>query len=138
MSELTTQQPRRSGRWVTPVLLAAIVAIFALCMVLAPRPGDGEEGFGGTDSVVTEILEKDGVEPWFQPLFEPNSGEVESGLFALQAALGAGIFGFALGNLRGRSATRRESTPAVETGDGATRIAPDTAVVVEPDASDRH
>jgi cobalt/nickel transport protein len=42
--------------------------------------------------------------PWFSPVFRPSSGEIESGLFALQAALGAGYFGFALGRLstRGR------------------------------------
>lgn len=99
----------RDNRWLTPVLLAAIVAIFALSMALAPRPsGEGEEAFGGTDSVVTDILSEDGVTPWFQPIFEPGSGEIESGLFAMQAGLGGGLLGFALGNLRGRHQQRRD------------------------------
>ena len=38
-------------------------------------------------------------EPWFSPLFEPASGEIESLLFALQAALGAGVIGFVLGRM---------------------------------------
>lgn len=99
----------RMNPWVVVGLLAAIVAIFALSFTLAPKPsGDDAESFGGTDSVVTGILEDRGVKPWFSPLFEPGSSEVESGLFALQAAIGAGIAGFALGNLRGRAAARRQ------------------------------
>ena len=38
-------------------------------------------------------------EPWFSPLLEPASGEIESLLFALQAALGAGVIGFVLGRM---------------------------------------
>ena len=38
-------------------------------------------------------------EPWFQPIFEPASGEVESLLFALQAAIGSGIVCFVLGRV---------------------------------------
>ena len=38
-------------------------------------------------------------EPWFSPIFEPASGEIESLLFALQAALGAGVIGFVLGRM---------------------------------------
>ena len=74
--------------------------------------GSCGEGFAGTDSVVTEVLEQEGTKPWFQPIFEPGSAEIESGLFALQAALGAGIVGFALGNLRGRAKSREEAAAA--------------------------
>ncbi|WP_394277607.1 energy-coupling factor ABC transporter substrate-binding protein [Luteococcus sp.] len=106
------ESPRRKP-WVTPLLLAAVAAIFALSMALAPRPaGDGQEAFAGTDSVVTEMLADNGVTPWFEPLFEPGSGEVESGLFALQAGLGGGLLGYALGNLRGRHQQRREDQDA--------------------------
>ncbi|MFQ9918367.1 MAG: energy-coupling factor ABC transporter substrate-binding protein [Flavonifractor plautii] len=38
-------------------------------------------------------------EPWFEPILEPASGEVESLLFALQAAIGAGVVGFVLGRI---------------------------------------
>lgn len=89
-------------------LLAAIVIIFVGCFALAPKAAEGEEGFVGTDSVVTEVLEERGVEPWFNPIWEPGSGEIESGLFAIQAALGAGLVGFVLGNFRGRAVKARE------------------------------
>lgn len=93
--------------WVTPVLLALLVAVFAVSFFLAPRPAsDEEEPFGGTDAAVTTMLEEDGAEPWFNPVFELGSGELESGLFGLQAAIGAGVLGYALGNLRGRKVVR--------------------------------
>ena len=38
-----------------------------------------------------------------------SSGEVESGLFALQAALGAGALGFVLGTMRERRRQRRSA-----------------------------
>ncbi|MEL4504216.1 energy-coupling factor ABC transporter substrate-binding protein [Luteococcus sp. H138] len=113
MSETTltpttgTAPATRTGGWITVALLGAIALIFALSMALAPRPTDADaEAFGGTDAAVTDVLAEKGVEPWFEPIFEPGSSEIESGLFALQAALGAGAFGFALGNLRGRRAER--------------------------------
>lgn len=101
--------PHRTSGWVTVLFLSAAIVILALSFVLAPRPGgDGEESFGGTDAKVTEMLEKDGAEPWFKPLFKPGSSEIESGLFALQAALGAGGFGYAVGRLHGRRRTPHE------------------------------
>ena len=47
-------------------------------------------------------------EPWFQPILEPASGEIESLLFALQAAAGAGVLGFALGRLTARAPEGRK------------------------------
>lgn len=105
-------------KWVNLALIAAVVAIFVLSFVLAPKPAGDEEGFIGTDSVVTEMLADEGTEPWFEPIFEPGSGEIESGLFALQAALGAGLLGYVLGNLRGRASARQDSATAPADGPG--------------------
>ncbi|GAB77077.1 cobalt/nickel transport protein [Austwickia chelonae] len=89
--------------WVNVCCALAVVLLVVLSWSLAPRPkGEGEEAFGGTDAAVSSMLEKDGVERWFEPLFEPGSGEVESGLFAAQAALGGVLFGYAVGRLQGR------------------------------------
>ena len=54
--------------------------------------------------------------PWFSPLVGELPPEVESGLFALQAALGAGFLGYALGTYRGRNKALRDSEKGSEQG----------------------
>ena len=43
-----------------------------------------------------------GYDRWFSPLWEPPSPEIESLLFGLQAAIGAGAVAYCLGYYRGR------------------------------------
>jgi cobalt/nickel transport protein len=85
------------------LLLLAVAALAVLPLVLGL--GDHKkEPFAGADAeaetAITEI-EPD-YEPWFSPLYEPPSGEIESALFALQAALGAGVLAYYFGLRRGR------------------------------------
>ncbi|MBD2362149.1 energy-coupling factor ABC transporter substrate-binding protein [Anabaena minutissima FACHB-250] len=65
--------------------------------------------FTGADGQAQEVIGKikPGYEPWFKPLFEPPSKEIESLLFSSQAALGAGIIGYAIGLYKGRSQQQR-------------------------------
>ncbi len=74
-----------------------------ILLILAPlflHRGDGEtEVFGGADGEAMEqalALQPD-YEPWFEPFWEPPSVEIESMLFSLQAAIGAGFIGFYFG-----------------------------------------
>lgn len=61
--------------------------------------------FSGADDQATAAIEhaRPGYTPWFRPLWAPPSGEVESLLFALQAAIGAGVIGYAIGRRHGRA-----------------------------------
>jgi cobalt/nickel transport protein len=38
-----------------------------------------------------------GYTPWTQPLWEPPNSDMEAGLFALEAAIGAGVMGYIFG-----------------------------------------
>ena len=88
---------------VTPALIVAALVIAVGSYLLGAGRG-GEEPFAGTDATATSTIEQShpGYRPWFAPVLTPAGGEVESGLFALQAALGAGVLGFVLGSLRER------------------------------------
>ncbi|MZE79196.1 energy-coupling factor ABC transporter substrate-binding protein, partial [Streptomyces sp. SID5475] len=88
----------------TNLLLLAVVAVLA-ALPLVLGLGDGmEEPFAGSDAQAETAVEelRPGYEPWFAPLYEPPSAEVESALFALQAAIGAGVLAYCLGLRRGR------------------------------------
>lgn len=99
--------------WIDVLLVVALVAVVAVSFLLGRQSGDGE--FAGTDATVSQVIEDEGHQPWFQPFFEPGSAELESGLFALQAGLGGVVLGYCIGRLHGRR--RREAEPPVATGD---------------------
>ena len=77
----------------TLIILAVICAIIFIAP-LAMYNGHGEDDgyFGGSDDAASEQIEATNFEPWFSSIWEPPSGEIESLLFALQAAIGAIIF----------------------------------------------
>ncbi|MFE5911568.1 energy-coupling factor ABC transporter substrate-binding protein [Streptomyces wedmorensis] len=103
------------------LLLLVVVALAVLPLVLGL--GDHkEEPFTGADAeaetAITEL--QPDYEPWFSPLYEPPSGEIESALFALQAALGAGVLAYYFGLRRGRRQGAALATAADESGAGPT------------------
>ena len=89
----STLSPRTSA-----VLLVLAAALCAAPLIL---PIKGE--FGGTDDVASKAIEAThpGYVRWTQPFWEPPSKEIESLIFALEAAIGAGILGYALGRRHG-------------------------------------
>ena len=106
---------KRSTVWKNVALLALAALVFAVALLMGTRSG-GE--FGGTDAAASEQIEESNkdYEPWFSPIWEQPGGEVESGLFALQAAIGAGILGFVLGTFRER---RKRSTETASNAAGS-------------------
>lgn len=82
----------------TALLLGGTILLGTIPLVLVE--GDFEGADAKAQALIREVSPN--YEPWVEPVFEPPSGEVESLLFALQAALGAGSMGFILGQYRER------------------------------------
>jgi len=92
------------------ILLIGVVVLMAFPLWLVQKPAPGPDGkeveiFKGADDQAKEMISKvqPGYQPWFKPIMEPPSGEVETCLFAFQAALGAGFVGYWLGTARTRA-----------------------------------
>ncbi len=78
--------------------------IAAALITVAPLVLPGVEGaFTGTDDVASKAIEagRPGYTRWITPFWEPPSKEIESLIFALQAAAGAGVLGYVLGRRHG-------------------------------------
>lgn len=87
------------------LILLGIVCIIIFIAPLVMYNGHGEDDgyFGGADDAAGQAVEKTGFQPWYSSIWEPPSGEIESLIFALQAAIGAIIIGYFFGLWRGQS-----------------------------------
>ncbi|MFL5279518.1 MAG: energy-coupling factor ABC transporter substrate-binding protein [Rhodopila sp.] len=96
----------------TQNVLLGLGAVGLVVLPLALITPTGDHPFGGSDDQATRMIEtlQPGYQRWFSPLWEPPSGEIESLLFGVQAAAGAGAVGYALGYWRGRR-QRRDDAP---------------------------
>ena len=87
-----------------------VLILFAIIIIIVGVFSYVENSeFGGADGQAEEyIIEANpNYEPWFSNIWEPPGSEIESLLFALQAALGAGVICYIIGYYRGK----RTSTP---------------------------
>ena len=104
------------------LLLLAVVLLTALPLWLVQKPDPAGELFGGSDAQGQQAIGElaPDYRPWFASLLTPPGKEIESLLFALQAALGAGIIGYWLGASVTREKMRREAERrAIEKDDDA-------------------
>lgn len=83
--------------------------LLALAVLLAAAPLiiNNGVGFSGTDDKAKDMISEinPNYQPWFSSLLKPT-GELETFLFALQAAIGAGFIGYYFGYRQGRKARR--------------------------------
>lgn len=95
----------KSRNW---LLLAGVLLLTVVPLVLVKPNGEGTELFVGSDNQAEQAItaSRPDYKPWCAPFWEPPSGEIESLLFGLQAALGAGALGYCLGFYRGRGKKR--------------------------------
>jgi cobalt/nickel transport protein len=84
-----------------------VIILLVICVLLAiiPLMTIKDSEFGGADGAAEDAISEinPDYEPWAESLIELPGAETESLLFALQAALGAGIVGFGFGYFKGRS-----------------------------------
>ena len=90
------------------ILLILVVIIAIIPLVIYNGMGEEQGYFGGSDDAAGTAIEETGYKPWFSSIWEPPSGEIESLLFALQAAIGAIIIGFVFGYYAGQSSERKK------------------------------
>ncbi|KOP22730.1 cobalt transporter [Hapalosiphon sp. MRB220] len=98
MTHSKSKNPKH--KWNNWLLLLAVVALSATPLVVLK---DAE--FGGADGKAQEAIQEiqPKYEPWFNSLIQISSSEVQSLLFAVQAAAGAGVIGYVIGLYKGRS-----------------------------------
>lgn len=82
------------------LILAGVVVALAVSPLVMLQHAEFEGADSRAGNAVTEL--RPDFKPWVKPLWTPPGGEVESLLFALQAAIGAGVLGYGLGFLRGK------------------------------------
>lgn len=120
------------GRVRSLLLGGAVLLLGALPLwVIDP----GEAAFQGSDQLAQAEISRlaPDFQPWAKPLFTPPGSEIESLLFALQAALGAGLLGYWLGRATARAESRKaasvasaEASPTVDHPAGAKSVGRDT------------
>ncbi|WP_145553509.1 energy-coupling factor ABC transporter substrate-binding protein [Yersinia bercovieri] len=83
----------------TLILLAMVIALVILPFFI----NHGGE-YGGSDGEAEALIQVTAprYQPWFTPLYEPASGEIESLLFTLQGSMGAAVIFYILGYYRGK------------------------------------
>lgn len=88
-----------------------VLLLLVVVIVLVPLIFMGDSEFEGADGQAEDVIGEinPDYEPWVEPFWEPPSGEIESLLFSVQVAIGAGAAGYVLGLLkeRKRIATNR-------------------------------
>jgi cobalt/nickel transport protein len=94
------QQATSKQNW---MLVIAVIVLTVIPLVFVRGEYGGSDG--EAQKAITEI--QPDYQPWFNHLFEPASGEISSLLFSTQAALGAGVIGYAIGLYKGRTERRQ-------------------------------
>lgn len=82
--------------------------MFVIALTVLPLFVAKKADFNGADDkakLAITMLNPD-YKPWFKPIWQPPGNEIESLLFSLQAAIGAGLIGYYLGLIKGRKQTK--------------------------------
>ncbi len=91
------------------MLAVVLLVVLPLAFVHGSFTGSDDQGSAAIAAL------RPGFKPWFHSIWTPPSPEIESLLFALQAAIGASVIGYVLGRAHGASIARGEGQKTAET-----------------------
>jgi cobalt/nickel transport protein len=79
-------------------VLVLLLMLFMFINIL-PLAVQKNASFEGADSKAKDVIKNldSDYNPWFKSIWKPPSAEIESFLFAIQAATGAGVLGYYFG-----------------------------------------
>jgi cobalt/nickel transport protein len=102
--------------WVLGIIVVLLV-VLPLAYVKGKFEGSDDQGSAAI------AASHPGFKPWAHPIWEPPSPEIESLVFALPAAIGAGVCGDVLGRAHGAARGReaRDAADALPAKDDASR-----------------
>jgi cobalt/nickel transport protein len=103
---------KASGMRLEIITLAVILLFIA---AFAYVSSSGNHDWSGADSQAKGVISDltgGSYTPWYHSIYEPQSGEIESLLFALQAAIGSLIIGYFLGYYRALARVKSEKAAA--------------------------
>ncbi|WP_070000890.1 energy-coupling factor ABC transporter substrate-binding protein [Cellulosilyticum sp. I15G10I2] len=82
------------------LVLGALVILLMVLPLMINKDAEFEGADGAAEAMIAEI--NPDYEPWMGFMFEPPSGEVETLLFSLQAALGTAVIFYYIGYSKGK------------------------------------
>ncbi|MGL5354162.1 MAG: energy-coupling factor ABC transporter substrate-binding protein [Clostridium sp.] len=76
-----------------------IIIVICIGILIAPFLLNRRGEFEGADAKASDLINEinSDYKPWFESIWTPPSAEVESFLFSMQAAIGAGFIGYYIG-----------------------------------------
>jgi cobalt/nickel transport protein len=82
-----------------------MLALGVIALAAVPLLSIHGKDFPASDDNSSKGVEelRPGYKPWFESVFKPQGGEIETFLFATQAAIGSGVTCYVLGLYKGRS-----------------------------------
>ena len=89
---------------ITTIMLLIIITLIAYPLIFESKavsvPSSDDQGPAWILST--------GYVPWVHPIWTPPNSDIEAGLFALQAALGAGLMGYVFGIWHAQARMRKK------------------------------
>ncbi len=92
-----------------------VVFIAAFAYVSSTQTHEWAGADGQAEDVISELT-GDTYQPWFNSIYTPPSQEIESLLFALQAAIGSLIIGYFLGYYRALAKMKKAAAAREQEG----------------------